>query len=73
MAGRRLKIKYITQVKTRPPGFVLSFTRPQEVPQSYVRYLVNGLRETFDIPGVPVRMSIRASDNPYASRAKTRK
>jgi GTP-binding protein len=73
VAGRRLKIKYITQVKTRPPGFVLSCTRPDEVPQSYVRYLVNGLRESFDIPGVPIRMSIHASDNPYASRAKTRK
>jgi GTP-binding protein len=73
VAGRRLKIKYITQVKTRPPGFVLSCTRPDEVPQSYVRYLVNGLRETFDIPGVPVRMSIHASDNPYASKAAKRK
>ncbi|MCX7305019.1 MAG: ribosome biogenesis GTPase Der [Hyphomicrobiales bacterium] len=73
VAGRRLKIKYITQVKTRPPGFVLSCTRPDEVPQSYVRYLVNGLRETFDIPGVPVRMSLHASENPYASRAKTKK
>jgi GTP-binding protein len=73
VAGRRLKIKYITQVKTRPPGFVLSCTRPDEVPQSYVRYLVNGLRENFDIPGVPIRMSMHASENPYASRAKTRK
>jgi GTP-binding protein len=73
VAGRRLKIKYITQVKTRPPGFVLSCTRPDEVPQSYVRYLVNGLRETFDIPGVPMRISIHASDNPYASKAKTRR
>ena len=73
VAGRRLKIKYITQVKTRPPGFVLSCTRPDEVPQSYVRYLVNGLRESFDIPGVPIRISIHASDNPYASRAAKRK
>ncbi|MEQ1942099.1 ribosome biogenesis GTPase Der [Mesorhizobium sp. VNQ89] len=73
VSGRRLKIKYITQVKTRPPGFVLSCTRPDEVPASYVRYLVNGLRETFDIPGVPVRVSISASDNPYASRAKKKK
>jgi GTP-binding protein len=73
VAGRRLKIKYITQVKTRPPGFVLSCTRPDEVPQSYVRYLVNGLRETFDMPGVPIRVSIHASDNPYASRASKRR
>jgi GTP-binding protein len=73
VAGRRLKIKYITQVKTRPPGFVLSCTRPDEVPQSYVRYLVNGLRKTFDMPGVPIRVSIHASDNPYASRASKRR
>ncbi|MEW9837643.1 ribosome biogenesis GTPase Der [Mesorhizobium marinum] len=73
VAGRRLRIKYITQVKARPPGFVLSCTRPDEVPQSYVRYLVNGLRETFDIPGVPIRMSIHASENPYASKAKKRR
>ncbi|MBX3583734.1 MAG: ribosome biogenesis GTPase Der [Rhizobiaceae bacterium] len=73
VSGRRLKIKYMTQVKTRPPGFMLSCTRPDEVPASYVRYLVNGLRETFDIPGVPIRMSIHASDNPYASRAKKKR
>jgi len=72
VAGRRLKIKYITQVKTRPPGFVLSCTRPDAMPQSYVRYLVNGLRETFDMPGVPIRMVLRASDNPFAGKAKKR-
>ncbi len=68
VAGRRLKIKYITQVKTRPPGFVLSCSRPDAVPESYVRYLVNGLRDAFDLPGVPIRVAIRASDNPYAPR-----
>ncbi len=73
VSGRRLKIKYITQVKTRPPGFVLSCTRPDDVPQSYVRYLVNGLRETFDIPGVPIRVSFHASDNPYAGKASKRR
>ena len=72
VAGRRLKIKYITQVKTRPPGFVLSCTRPEAMPESYVRYLVNGLRETFGIVGVPIRMALRATDNPFASRAKKR-
>lgn len=72
VAGRRLRIKYVTQVKTRPPGFVLSCTRPQEVPQSYVRYLVNDLREEFDMPGVPVRVALRASDNPYAGKAGRR-
>jgi len=72
VAGRRLKIKYITQVKTRPPGFVLSCSRPDAMPQSYIRYLVNGLRETFDMPGVPIRMVLRAPDNPFASKAKKR-
>lgn len=72
VAGRRLKIKYITQIKTRPPGFVLSCSRPDAMPQSYVRYLVNGLRESFGMPGVPIRVALRASDNPFASKAKKR-
>ena len=70
VAGRRLKLKYITQAKTRPPGFVLSCTRPEDVPQSYIRYLTNGLREAFDMPGVPIRMSLHASENPFAGKAK---
>jgi GTPase len=72
VAGRRLKIKYITQIKTRPPGFVLSCTRPDAVPQSYIRYLTNELRSAFDMPGVPIRMLVRASENPFAGRAKKR-
>jgi GTP-binding protein len=72
VAGRRLKVKYITQVKARPPGFVVSCTRPDAMPQSYVRYLVNGLREKFGIDGVPIRMVLRAGDNPFASKAKKR-
>jgi GTP-binding protein len=73
VAGRRLKIKYITQAKTRPPGFVVSCSRPDAVPQSYVRYLVNNLREAFDMPGVPIRVALRASENPFANKAKKRK
>jgi GTP-binding protein len=73
VAGRRLKIKYITQVKTRPPGFVISCSRPEAMPQSYVRYLVNGLRDSFDMPGVPIRVALRTSDNPFANRAKKKK
>jgi len=73
VAGRRLKIKYITQVKTRPPGFVLSCSRPEAMPQSYVRYLVNSLRDSFDMPGVPIRVALRASENPFAGRAKKKK
>lgn len=70
VAGRRLRIKYVTQVKTRPPGFVLSCSRPEAVPASYVRYLVNALRDAFDLPGVPIRMALRASENPFAGRAR---
>ena len=72
VAGRRLKIKYLTQVKARPPGFVISCSRPDAMPQSYIRYLVNGLRETFEMPGVPIRMMLRAPENPYAGKARSR-
>ena len=70
VAGRRLKIKYVTQAKTRPPGFVVSCSRPDAMPQSYVRYLVNSLRDAFDMPGVPIRMALRTSDNPFAGLDK---
>ncbi|WP_455475797.1 ribosome biogenesis GTPase Der [Bartonella sp. B17] len=70
VSGRRLKIKYITQIKIRPPGFVISCSRPKMMPQSYVRYLSNGLRDTFDMLGVPVRISLRTSENPFAARSK---
>ncbi|WOC15356.1 ribosome biogenesis GTPase Der [Pseudochrobactrum sp. MP213Fo] len=73
VSGRRLKIKYMTQVKARPPGFMVSCSRPDSMPQSYVRYLINGLRETFDMPGVPIRLSLRTSDNPFAGRAKKKR
>jgi len=72
VAGRRLKVKYITQVKTRPPGFVVSCSRPESMPQSYVRYLSNSLRDSFDMPGVPIRIVLRASDNPFAGKTKKR-
>ncbi|MCZ2328446.1 ribosome biogenesis GTPase Der [Bartonella sp. F02] len=72
IAGRRLKVKYITQVKTRPPGFVISCSRPDVMPQSYLRYLSNELRDAFDILGVPIRLSLKASDNPFAKYAKKR-
>ncbi|PYE90544.1 ribosome biogenesis GTPase Der [Phyllobacterium leguminum] len=73
VSGRRLKIKYMTQVKTRPPGFVISCSRPDAMPQSYLRYMINGLRTTFDMPGVPIRLSLRTSDNPFAGRAKKKR
>jgi GTP-binding protein len=64
--GRRLKLRYATQVKARPPTFALWTSRPGELPESYLRYLVNGLREAFDLPGVPIRMHLRKGRNPYA-------
>jgi GTP-binding protein len=73
VSGRRLKIRYITQAKTRPPGFVLQVSRPEAMPQSYIRYLVNSLRETFDMPGVPIRTALRTSDNPFEGRAKKKR
>ena len=65
VSGRRIKIRYMTQVKARPPHFALFGNQLDALPESYVRYLVNGLRETFDLPGTPIRMSMRTSDNPY--------
>lgn len=72
VSGRRLRIKYLTQVKTRPPGFIASCTRPDAVPSSYERYLINGLREAFKMPGVPIRLAFRAGQNPFAGRARKR-
>ncbi|MEX3007888.1 ribosome biogenesis GTPase Der [Hoeflea sp. TYP-13] len=72
VSGRRIRLKYMTQIKARPPGFVISCTRPEKLPASYTRYLINGLREDFDLPGVPVRMSYRKGDNPFAPRKKRR-
>ena len=63
--GRRVKIRYVTQVSTRPPTFVLFVSQANALPHSYVRYLSNGLRETFDLPGVPLRLLLRTGDNPY--------
>jgi len=72
VSGRRLKVKYITQIKTRPPSFVLSCSRPDVMPQSYLRYLVNGLRQDFDMPGVAIRLSMKKNDNPFAHWAAKR-
>jgi GTPase len=72
VSGRRLKLNYMTQTKSRPPSFVLFCTRADAVPDAYLRYLVNGLRETFDLPGVPIRITLREKENPFAGRAKRR-
>lgn len=67
-SGRTIKIRYLTQPKTRPPSFILFGTRTSGLPDSYTRYLVNSLRDTFDLPGVPIRLAFRESDNPYAEK-----
>jgi GTP-binding protein len=72
VSGRRLKLNYITQAKTRPPSFVLFCTRADAVPDAYKRYLVNSLRHAFDLPGTPVRLTLREKDNPFRGRAKRR-
>ena len=73
VSGRRLKLKYMTQVKARPPGFMVSCTRPDALPESYIRYLTNGLRNDFNLPGVPIRIHFKATDNPFASKAKQKR
>jgi GTP-binding protein len=67
-AGRVIKIRYMTQPKSRPPTFILFGTRTSALPDDYRRYLVNSLRETFDLPGVPIRLHFRETDNPYAGK-----
>ena len=68
--GRRIKLRYMTQVKTRPPGFVVMATHVDKLPDSYQRYLVNGLRDSFDMPGTPIRLHFRdqGTKNPYKDK-----
>jgi GTP-binding protein len=68
VSGRRLKLNYITQIKTRPPSFVLFCTRADAVPDAYLRYLINAMREKLDLPGTPIRLTLREKKNPYAGR-----
>ncbi|MEE8499620.1 MAG: ribosome biogenesis GTPase Der [Kiloniellales bacterium] len=66
--GRRVKLRYMTQAKTRPPRFVIFCSKPQAVPESYLRYLENALRDDFDLPGTPIRITLRKGKNPYAGK-----
>ncbi|MCL4105243.1 UNVERIFIED_CONTAM: hypothetical protein GTU68_055374 [Idotea baltica] len=72
-AGRRIKLRYMTQAKTRPPGFVVMCSLPEKLPESYSRYLINGLRDDFDMPGTPIRLTMRsqAAKNPYKDKKKS--
>jgi GTPase len=65
VSGRRLKLRYVTQAKARPPTFVVFGTRAERLPEDYRRYLVNGLREVFELPGTPIRLQLRGTRNPY--------
>ncbi len=71
--GKRIKLRYMTQVKTRPPAFVAMCSHPEKLAESYRRYLINGLREDFDMPGTPIRLTLRSQSekNPYKGRKKS--
>jgi GTPase len=70
VSGRRIKIRYMTQVKSRPPHFAIFGNQLESLPQSYLRYMINSMRTDFDLPGVPIRLSLRTSENPYDTRGK---
>jgi GTPase len=70
--GRRIRLRYMTQARTRPPGFVVMCSNPENLPEAYSRYLINGLRQDFDLPGTPIRLFLRsqAAANPFRNRRK---
>jgi GTPase len=70
-SGRRIKLRYMTQMSTRPPTFVAFCSKPEDLPKSYVKYLTNSLRQAFDLPGVPIRFNLRKSDNPFEKKRKS--
>lgn len=70
---RRIKLKYITQAKSRPPSFFIFSSNPEGLPDSYLRYLTKSLRETFDLGGIPIRITVRKSDNPFSNKGERKK
>lgn len=70
VSGRRVKIRYMTQVKSRPPTFALFVNKPIDLPDSYLRFLTNGLRKTFNLNGVPIRWTLKKNDNPFENKRK---
>jgi GTP-binding protein len=70
VSGRRLKLRYMTQAKTRPPSFIIFASRPDALPKAYQRYVVNGLRQDFNLPGTPIRLWVRGGKNPYVDEDK---
>ncbi len=71
VGGRRLKMRYLTQIKTRPPTFALFCNKPDELPKSYVRFMENHLRKTFKLDGIPLRLKLKKSDNPYVKNKRS--
>src|SRR6185369_12556468 len=71
--GRRIRLRFMTQIKKRPPTFVLSVSQPDQLGDDYLRYLTNRLRDDFDLPGVPIRLTMRKPKNPFSSRARKRR
>ncbi|MFK7901593.1 MAG: ribosome biogenesis GTPase Der [Nitratireductor sp.] len=72
VAGRRIRMKYATQIKTRPPTFMVNCTRPESIATSYERYMINSIRQTFDLWATPIRIMMKKTDNPYHTRGKRR-
>jgi GTP-binding protein len=72
ISGRKLRLDYITQAKSRPPTFILFASRASELPETYRRYLVNEMREDFSLPGTPIRLMLRGKANPFAGRKRRR-
>ena len=70
--GRLIRLRFMTQIKIRPPTFILSVSQPEELGDDYLRFLINRLRDDFEMPGVPIRLTMRKPNNPYAGRAKRR-
>jgi GTPase len=72
VSGKRIKMRYMTQANARPPTFIAFCSRPEALPKSYVRYLVNALRDSFDLQATPIRFQLRKGDNPYEKKGKRR-
>jgi GTPase len=66
--GRRIKLRYMTQIKTRPPTFALFAAKADDLPDAYARYLINGIRERFDLKGAPIRLQLKRTDNPFVEK-----
>ena len=73
VSGRRIQLRYATQIKSRPPTIAIWTSRPEALPDSYTRYLANGLRDDFDLPGIPLRLQLRRGKNPYAPKSSKRR